>query len=103
MEHMSNYQSYQNQSLFDIAIELSGNPINAFLIAKHNRLVLSAPIPSGTIIKIPKGMNVKKEISEYYKINALRSATDLTKADRQIIEGCNGIECWTIGIDFKVS
>ncbi|MDB0602646.1 hypothetical protein PL373_16210 [Tenacibaculum maritimum] len=100
---MIKYQIYENQSLFDIAIKLTGEASNAFWLAKQNGLILSDSLKAGDVIEIPLGIEINTEIKKYYDINKINIATALSQRDIDLLEGCEGIECWAIGHDFIVS
>lgn len=100
---MNKYLVFENQSLFDIAIVLTGNPLNAFWIAKDNGLVMSEKVPAGVELIIHEGLNNNKSIQKYYKINNLIPATSLSEQNTDIINGCEGIECWGIETNFIAS
>ncbi|WP_233860987.1 hypothetical protein [Tenacibaculum piscium] len=100
---MIKYQVYEGQSLLDIAIQFTGTPTNALFIAKHNLLNPSDSLMSGIEIEIPDTLKINNEILKYIIRNNIKPATALTQTNMDAITGCEGIGCWAIGIDFKVS
>ncbi|MEQ3500592.1 hypothetical protein ABMY20_12615 [Tenacibaculum sp. SSH1-16] len=92
-----------NQSLFDLAVQLTGDAINALELARDNGLTPSDNLVPGVELKVPEELVKDEGILQYYKNNAIRPATGLTKSNIDDIVGCEGIGCWAIGIDFKVS
>ncbi len=100
---MIKYQVYQHQSILDVAIQLTGTIDNALWIAKENELNPSDDLTAGMVLIIPYGLVNDIEILKYYILNKILPATALTQGDIDIIIGCEGIECWAIEIDFKVS
>lgn len=92
-----------NQSLFDIAIKLTGSCTNAIAIARHNQLELTSKLEAGSTIDIPESLDNNKEIQEYYSANNICPATGLLNIHIDITLGCQGIGCWFIENDFKVS
>ncbi|CAA0153128.1 conserved hypothetical protein [Tenacibaculum maritimum] len=91
------------QTFFDLSLVFSGKRDNAFLIAKANQKNPSNEIAPGSEIMIPESVIKDREVLEYYNIKNVLPATGLTANQEDIITGCEGIGCWVIGIDFKVS
>ncbi len=73
------------------------------LIARPNNVIVDAELPAGFELTIPQNLVNDEDIQRYYKANGILPATALTEQNIQDIVGCEGIGCWTIGIDFKVS
>ena len=93
-----------NQSLFDIANKATGNPLNALLIAAVNEGINpSDDLEVGTEILIPDGLEYDDDLKDYYTRNNYIPATGLTAAQAEEVQGCEGIGCWAIDIDFIVS
>nr|BFF39080.1 hypothetical protein BACY1_08850 [Tenacibaculum mesophilum] len=92
-----------NQSLFDLAMQLTGDAMNALEMAKDNGLNPSENLVPGVDLKVSEGLVKDEGILQYYKNNAIRPATGLTQSNIDDIIGCEGIGCWAIEIDFKVS
>lgn len=92
-----------NQSLFDIATQVTGNSLNALVIAQANELNPSDDLVAGDEVEIPKGLVNDEDILRYYQANEILPATALTQTDIDEIQGCEGIGCWAIEIDFVVS
>ncbi|WBX72888.1 hypothetical protein PG913_08220 [Tenacibaculum pacificus] len=96
-------QVLDNQTLLDIAIQTTGTPLSALLIAKANNLNPSNSLVEGSCILIPLKLIKDQDIYQYYNNNEIIPATALTQTNIDAIIGCEGIGCWAIGIDFKVS
>lgn len=93
-----------NQSLLDVAVQVTGNPINALWIAQQNGLIPSDEVPAGTLLKIPNGLKNDNDIKRYYKANNILPATGITEHQQIMIDGCGGgISCWAVNVDFVVS
>ncbi len=92
-----------NQTLFDIAIQETGTPSNALIIAKENNLILSEEIAPGYEILISETLLKNRELANYYGKHNILTATGLTQQDTDLINSCEGVECWYIENDFIVS
>lgn len=92
-----------NQSVFDVAIQYTGNVSNAFVIAKYNNLAIHQELTPGQEIETPKKLIVNKDIVDFYKKQRIIPGTALTTNDITNVNGCEGIECWVIEHDFIVS
>ena len=66
-----------NQSLIDLSIQLTGKAENLLKLAMANNLVPSEPIPEGTEIVIPEGLEIDTDIVRYYEANGILPATQL--------------------------
>lgn len=91
-----------NQTLLDIAIQITGDPTNALWIAQKNQLIPSDEVVAGSVLEIPNNLINDEDIKRYYKANNILPATGLTDRQKTEIEGCEGISCWAIGVDFIV-
>ncbi|MCT4698089.1 hypothetical protein [Tenacibaculum haliotis] len=91
------------QSFLDVAVLITGSVENAFKIANANNKAPSETINAGDKITIPPGVILNKDIVNHYKEEEILPATGLTQEHKDTITGCEGIGCWAIGIDFKVS
>ncbi|MCL2793607.1 MAG: hypothetical protein FWD87_11025 [Spirochaetaceae bacterium] len=65
-----------NQSLFDIALMVSGSAGAAFDIALENGISLTDDLMSGQVLKFT-GVPVNKRVVDYYAVNSIRPATGL--------------------------
>lgn len=92
-----------NQSLFDISVQLTGTALNALELAEANNKVPSVNLIAGEELIVPNTLVTDDDILRYYQANTLLPASALTQQDQDTITGCEGIGCWAIGIDFKVS
>jgi len=92
-----------NQSLLDLSIQLTGNANNAFELGKVNNIAVTEELIAGDTIYMPEEMELNPMILKYYKLNKVIPASALTQENRDVITGCEGIGCWVIEFDFKVS
>lgn len=92
-----------NQTLLDIATQVTGTPNNALHISRYNGLIPSEEIKAGSVLKIPNNLINDEDIKRYYQANNILPATALTELQRDEITGCEGIGCWGIEVDFIVS
>ncbi len=88
-----------NQSLIDIALQVTGRAENALQMAKDNSLELTDELEAGAILSLPlsKGKGTDTDIVNYYKANHIKPACGLSITDKQKAEG---ISVWAIGVDF---
>ncbi|MRM95028.1 hypothetical protein D1Z98_08620 [Riemerella anatipestifer] len=87
-----------NQSFLDLALQHTGKATNAFAIALANGKSMTDDLEAGSEIKITTE-DQNKDILNYYTAKVIQPATAIT----EVVEKCEGIGCWAIGIDFKVS
>lgn len=92
-----------NQSLLDIAIQVTGTANNAVTIARTNNIPTSQQLKESEIITVPDDLVKDEVIQAYYKKYSIHPATALTTDELNAIKGCEGIGCWAIDINFKVS
>lgn len=93
-----------NQSLLDIAIQHTGNVLNAFLIAQANGLAVSDELSTGQILIIPETVQKDTDILNYYTSRAIQPATAITTIiDDNTEPKLEGIGYWIIGDDNIVS
>jgi hypothetical protein len=84
-----------NQSLFDIAVQMFGNAEAAFDLAVENDSAITDELAPGMELKTVPAAN--KQIADYYANRGLKPAT----ASKNIIP--TGIGFWAIDINFRVS
>ena len=65
-----------NQSLFDIALMVSGSAETAYDIALENDISITGDLPEGQVLKFT-GTPVNKKVVDYYAINEIKPATGL--------------------------
>lgn len=87
-----------NQSLFDIALTVSGNIEAAYDIARENNIPLTGELRNGQLLAY-SGVPMNNQIVNYYRNNAINPATALSAED--LLE--SGINYWAIEIDFIIS
>ena len=91
-----------SQSLFDIAIQHTGNVMNAFLIAQANNLSITAPLVAGSKLVIPGTIVLDKDIKGYYDAKKIQPATGTTEGTENGEELLEGISYWIINKNFVV-
>jgi hypothetical protein len=64
-----------NQSLFDIALMVSGSAEAAFDIALENGMSITDTLTQGQVLQY-SGTPINKKVVEYYVINDIKPATD---------------------------
>lgn len=92
-----------NQNYQDLSIQLTGRVDNALLIAKENGVAPSEKITAGTTIYVPEDLVNDEDIFRYYDSNEILPATGLSQINIDEVEGCQGVGCWRIGVDFVIS
>lgn len=92
-----------NQSLLDISVQATGSALNYLLIAQANDIIPTDEIIAGTELIIPDGLVNDEDVLRYYQANGILPATALTQVQKDETDGCEGIGCWAIGVDFIVS
>ncbi|CAA0158164.1 hypothetical protein [Tenacibaculum maritimum] len=91
------------QSFFDLSLIATGDANNALEIASFNSKNPSEFLSPGATIEVPENLTINEQIKDYYATNKLRPATAIGKDEIDIIQGCQGIGCWAIEVDFIVS
>lgn len=75
-----------NQTLLDIALQVSGKAENFLKIAMANDLVpTDQPVP-GTVLEIPEDLEIDEDIVRYYKANNVVPATALSDEETQKLQ-----------------
>lgn len=93
-----------NQSLLDLAIQHTGSVENAFELAVENGLSLTDDLEAGESIKLTThGIRQNKDILGYYQAKKLQPATGINYQSSTINDKPQGIDYWTVQIDFVVS
>jgi len=87
------------QSVFDIAIQCCGSIESALEIAAVNGISITDTIVAREL-QTPE--MVSKKVADYYAINALQPATDITDDQEVNNPTAQGIEFWTIEQDFVI-
>lgn len=67
-----------NQSLFDVAIQHTGNVMNAFAIAQENALSITSVLVSGSRLVIPAEAEFNRDVKNYYTTKRIMPATGIT-------------------------
>ena len=91
-----------NQSLFDIAIQHTGNVMNAFAIAQANNLSITAPLVAGSKLIIPGTVEMNNDVKGYYAAKKIQPATGTTEGTENGAEELEGISYWIINKNFVV-
>ena len=76
---MQKITTLNNQTLLDIAIQVTGKAENLLKIAMANNLVPTEPIAPGTVLTIPNTVETDADIVRFYKANNVLPATALTE------------------------
>lgn len=92
-----------NQSFFDVAIQHTGNVMNAFAVAAANGMSITALLASGAVINIPKGLSFNNDLYSFYKAKQIQPATAWTGETENGEQELEGIGYWIIEKNFKVS
>ncbi|MFW2137096.1 hypothetical protein ACK2M7_12595 [Chryseobacterium sp. TY4] len=92
-----------NQSLFDVAIQHTGNVTNAFAIAAANGLSVTALLASGAVINLPDAVEMNNDLYGFYTAKKIQPATAWTGETDNGEQELEGIGYWIINKNFKVS
>jgi len=96
-----------NQSLLDVAIQWTGNIVNAFEIAKANNISITEQLSAGTALVIPDSITADFSVLSYYQSKykkPIEPATEITNLlDDTETPQLEGIGYWIIGDDNIVS
>ena len=87
------------QSVFDLAIQVSGSAESAFELAMLNGLNITDSLTVGSDLITPEIIN--RIVHNFYTVNQIKPATEYIINEPQ--PGLEGIEYWAIEIDFVVS
>lgn len=80
--------SQNNQSLLDIAIQMTGKAENMLKIAVANNISPTATIAAGTVITIPDNVVIDENILKFYSANNIVPATGLIEFQTSEILSC---------------
>ncbi len=92
----------QNQSLFDIVIQFTGQLSSIFEVAFLNGMSITDELTPGSKVLIPEYL-LTNDIAQYLRINGIKPATSPSVEAYDLVTGCQGIECWIIDVDFIIS
>lgn len=90
------------QSIFDVSLQNCGTIEGVFELAVQNNLSITDNLVTGLILQI-NGVLTDDDILDYYKVKNIQPATGLTHEISEEIIDCEGIGCWIIEDNFKVS
>lgn len=68
-----------NQSLFDIALQVYGDATGAFMLAKENGLSITADLTPGQVLQYDPTNVINKQVVDYYRVNNIKPATAITE------------------------
>ncbi|MDY3547365.1 hypothetical protein PG291_01955 [Riemerella anatipestifer] len=88
-----------NQTLLDVCLQHTGTIECVFELAMANDLSITDDVQAGAVLQLPEDIKKDRDIFNYYAAKGIQPATAIT----EVVEKCEGIGCWAIGIDFKVS
>lgn len=89
-----------NQTFQDIAVEKTGDFLNAFPIAIFNGMSVSDFLEPGTDLVIPDDLIIDVDVIAYFQSKKLQPATALK--DQGIISEKRGIGSMKVASNFKV-
>lgn len=89
-----------NQTFQDIAIEKTGDFLNAFSIAVFNEMAVSDFLEPGTDLIIPDDLIIDVDVIAYFQSKKLQPATALN--DQTVIPEKRGIGSMKVASNFKV-
>jgi len=78
-----------NQSLFDISIQVYGTVAYVFDLALANGLSITSELVAGQEIEVPELEVESKGVQQYYLANGIKPATAIIKEDLPIEGDCN--------------
>lgn len=88
------------QSFHDVAIQRTGNVLNAFSIAIANEMAVSDQLSPGMDLIIPDEIEIDSDVVAYYQSKILQPATALESLE--IIEELRGIGWMIVENSFKI-
>lgn len=90
-----------NQSVIDLAVQYTGTAENAFKIAHANNISVDAYLAPGSVLEIPKTVNISTEIRDYFLNKNHQPATheEVMNESENVLEG---ISYWIINQNFIV-
>ena len=89
-----------NQSFLDIAVQHTGNVLNAFHIALVNEMSVSDSLSPGMQLILPDDLEINSDEFQYYRSNGYQPATAFKESE--LIEDGRGIGWMKIENSFKV-
>ena len=78
-----------NQSLFDIAIQVYGSVAYVFELAVANGISITDELTAGQQIEVPEIEVESKGVQAYFLANGIKPATAIIKDDLTIVGNCN--------------
>lgn len=94
---MYNITVLDGQTLFDIAVQHTGNVANAAKIAQANNISVNDDLVTGTVLTIPNSVEVDTSTARYFETSRTKPTTG--DVGDQVP---SGIDFWGIEIDFIV-
>lgn len=102
MENTGEYRVFENQSWLDISNILYGNPSFAYDLAEANHSTITAEVLAGQMIKYSKNIPANKLVLLSLSSNKSIPATAIS-GDYLTDNSLQGIDYWTIQMDFRIS
>jgi hypothetical protein len=99
---MSNVIVHQGQTLFDIAVQESGNVAAVFDWALKNNKSITEELVTGEILENPESIYTEIAVTNYFKTNNSKPATAITKQNHELIVADEGIGAMIIENTFIV-
>lgn len=96
-----NIKVLANQSVYDLAIQATGDVANVMIIASVNDISVTDELKAGDVLLIPDTVTPLRAVLGYYTARQLKPATGLMSEAG--VPQDEGIEFWYIEQDFVVS
>lgn len=80
-----------NQSLFDLAIQVYGSTRYVFDLALANGLSVTGSLEPGQVLEVPEVQTESGDVQRYYEANGIKPSTSLRPEDMAIgnNDSCN--------------
>jgi hypothetical protein len=99
---MSSVIVHQGQTLFDIAVQESGNVDAVFDWALKNNKSITEELVTGEILENPESIYTEIAVTNYFKTNNSKPATAITAQNHELIVPDDGIGAMIIENTFIV-
>ncbi|MDR2472137.1 MAG: hypothetical protein LBD53_01055 [Tannerella sp.] len=96
-----NIKVLKYQSLFDIAIQETGDASNVFAIAAANGMSITDTPPESVFV--PDTIVTERKTKEYFAARGLKPATGISTTAGGNSEDGEGVEFWYVEYDFTVN
>jgi hypothetical protein len=99
---MSSVIVHQGQTLFDIAVQESGNVAAVFDWALKNNKSITEELVTGEILENPESFYTEIAVTNYFKTTNNKPSTGLTNENHELIVPDDGIGAMIIESTFTV-